>query len=167
MAITAANMEYRLSGGSANTVVGDSLGGAMSSEAIVSGVLGNLFSSISGTNASNRYRCIYVRNGHASQTLKNAKIHIQSNTPSDDTNVAIGLDDSAGDNGSPTAIADESTAPAGVTFSSPNQYPAGLSLGNLAAGHRFPVWIRWHVNAGAAAVSPDSCTLRVHGDSPD
>lgn len=167
MAITAANMEYRLSGGSANADVTKSLGGAMSSTAIASGVLGNLFTSISGALASDRYRCIYVRNGHASQTLKNAKIFVQSGTTSDDTGIAIGLDGTAGDNGTPTAIPDVSTAPAGVTFSSPSKYETGLSLGNLAFGHRFPVWVRYHVNAGAAAINPDICTLRVKGDSPD
>jgi len=70
----------------------------------------------------------------------------------------------AGLNGTETAVSSETSAPAGVSFSTPSALASGLSLGDLPAGQHFAVWVRRTVTTGAAATS-DSFTLRVQGDT--
>lgn len=161
MAIISTDIQYRLSGGSSNSDPAASLGGVKSSTAA-----SNYFDDVSSAEASagdTEYRCIYVHNNHGTLSLIGAKVFIQTNTPSSDTDVAIGLGSSA-INGTEQTVADESTAPTGVSFSAPTTYAAGLSIGDLAAGAHKAVWVRRTVNAGAAAY-PDSFTLRVQGDT--
>ena len=104
-----------------------------------------------------------MHNNHGTLSLIGAKVFIQTNTPSSDTDVAIGLGSSA-INGTEQTVADESTAPTGVSFSAPTTFAGGLAIGDLAAGAHKAVWVRRTVNAGAAAYA-DSFTLRVQGDT--
>jgi len=109
------------------------------------------------------YRCVYILNNHGSLSYQAAKVWIQAQTPSGDTDVAIGLA-AAGLNAAETAVANENTAPAGVTFSAPSSFAGGLSLGTIPAGQYYGVWVRRTVNAAAASAA-DSFTLRVQGDT--
>ena len=161
MAIVSTDIQYRLSGGASNSDPALSRGGVKSSTAA-----SNYFDDVSSAEASAgdvEYRCIYIHNAHATLTLIGAKVFIQTNTPSSDTDVAIGLGSSA-INGTEQTVADESTAPTGVTFSAPTTFAGGLTIGDLAAGAHKAVWVRRTVNAAAAAAS-DSFTLRVQGDT--
>lgn len=87
------------------------------------------------------------------------------------TSVAIGLDTntaSAVTSGSAQAveIADEGTAPSGVSFSSPLTKNDGLSLGNLPAGQCRAVWIRrTALNNGAR--NNDGMNLKISGDTAE
>ena len=161
MAIVSTDIQYRLSGGASNSDPAASLGGVKSSTAA-----SNYFDDVSSAEASagdTEYRCVYVHNAHATLTLIGAKVFIQANTPSSDTDVAIGLGTSAV-NGTEQTVADEGTAPTGVSFSAPTTYAGGLSIGDLTAGSHKAVWVRRTVNAAAVAYS-DSFTLRVQGDT--
>lgn len=161
MAIVSTDIQYRLSGGSSNSNPAASLGGVKSSTAA-----SNYFDDVSSAEASagdTEYRCVYVHNNHGTLSLIGAKVFIQTNTPSSDTDVAIGLGSSA-INGTEQTVADESTAPTGVSFSAPTTFAGGLAIGDLAAGAHKAVWVRRTVNAGAAAYA-DSFTLRVQGDT--
>ena len=161
MAIVSTDIQYRLSGGASNAVTASSLGGVKSSVAA-----SNYFDDVSSAEASagdTEYRCVYVHNNHGTLSLIGAKVFIQTNTPSSDTDVAIGLGSSA-INGTEQTVADESTAPTGVSFSAPTTFAGGLAIGDLAAGAHKAVWVRRTVNAGAAAYA-DSFTLRVQGDT--
>ena len=161
MAIVSTDIQYRLSGGASNSDTAASLGGVKSSTAA-----SNYFDDVSSAEASagdTEYRCVYVHNAHATLTLIGAKVFIQANTPSSDTDVAIGLGSSA-INGTEQTVANESTAPTGVSFSAPTTFAGGLAIGDLAAGAHKAVWVRRTVNAGAAAYA-DSFTLRVQGDT--
>jgi len=163
MAITSTDIKYRLSGGSSNTDPAASIGGVMSTSTDAgSGIFDNV-SSAEGAAGDTEYRCVYVLNNHGTLTLENAKVWIQTNTPSADTTVDIGLA-AEGANATAAAVANENTAPTSVTFSAAANEGAALSLGNLAAGQRYAVWIRRTVTAGAAAAA-DSFTLRVKGDT--
>ena len=162
MPITSTDLNYRLSGGSANADPLLSIGGAKSSVNADSAI----FDAVTSAEASSgdaEYRLIYLHNAHATLTALAAKIWIQTNTPSASTDVAIGLA-AAGANATETAVANENTAPAGVTFSQPASFGAGLSLGDLSPGQHFGVWIRRTVTAGAA-VAADSFTLRTQCDT--
>ena len=161
MVIVSIDIQYWLSGGASNSDPALSLGGVKSSTSA-----SNYFDDVSSAEASSgdtEYRCVYVHNAHATLTLIGAKVFIQANTPSSDTDVAIGLGSSA-INGTEQTVADESTAPTGVSFSAPTTFAGGLAIGDLAAGAHKAVWVRRTVNAGAAAYA-DSFTLRVQGDT--
>jgi hypothetical protein len=164
MPIVSGDIHYRLSGGAANSTPSASLGGAKSSTQVTNGTL---FDDVSGAESAaghTDYRCVYVHNNHGTLTLQNAKVWIQTNTPSSQTTIALAL---AGEglNGTAETIANENTAPAGESFSStPVDYSTGLSLTNIPAGQHYAVWIRRVVDAGAAAAA-DSFTIRVEGDT--
>lgn len=166
MPITATDIVFRLSGGASNNSGDASLGGAISNNAVSSSV-NALFDYVSGDESAAgdaEYRCIYVRNSHASLTLYGAKIWIASNTPSADTEATIGLGTSA-INGTEQTIANEGTAPTGVSFSLAANEAGSLSIGDLAPGASKAVWVRRAVTAGAAAYNNDGMTLTVKGDT--
>lgn len=162
MPIASSDIQYRLSGGAANANPDASLGGAISSTAAAATIFDDV-SSAEAAAGDVEYRCVYVRNNHGTLTLIGAKVWIQTNTPSAQTDVAIGLGTSA-INGTEQTVANESTAPASVTFSSPADFASGLVIGDLAPGATKALWIRRTVTAGAAATA-DGFTLRVQGDT--
>lgn len=163
MAIASSDIKYRLSGGASNTDPADSLGGAESSTDAGSGIFDNV-SSAEAAVGDTEYRCVYVKNNHGSLTLQGAKIWIQTNTPSADTAVEIGLGSTAVGTGNEQTVADEQTAPSGVTFSSAANEGAALSIGDIPNGSHKAVWIKRTVTAAAAAAN-DAFTLRVKGDT--
>lgn len=166
MPIAPTDIEFRLSGGGSNTDPNASLGGAKSSTEIGTG-LHNLFDIVGSAESAagdTEYRCFYVHNAHATLDLENAVIFIQSNTPSADTSVEIAVGSSAV-NGTEQTVANESTAPTGVTFSSAANLGAALALGTIPAGEHRAVWVKRIVSADAAAYNDDQVTLRVQGDT--
>ena len=94
MPIVSADIDFRLSGGAANSDPNAALGGAKSSTEITAASLHNLFDQVASAESSAgdvEYRCFYVHNAHATLALQNAVIWIQANTPASDTTVDIGL----------------------------------------------------------------------------
>jgi hypothetical protein len=163
MAITTTDIKYRLSGGAANADPAASLGGAKSSVEIGADLFDDVASGESAA-GDTEYRCVYVHNNHGSLTMESSKIWIQVNTPSPDTTIAIGAG-TAAINATEQTVADESTAPSGVSFSSPSSEGTSVSLGNIPAGQHKAVWIRRTVTAGASAYNSDTFTLRVKCDT--
>lgn len=166
MPIVAADIDFRLSGGAGNASPNASLGGVKSSTEIVDATLHNLFDVVSSAEASAgdvEYRCFYVHNAHGTLTLQNAVVYISSNTPSPDTTADIGVG-TAAVNGTEQTVADESTAPTGVTFSSAAGIGNALALGDIPAGQHRAVWVRRTVTAAAAAAN-DTLTINVSGDT--
>lgn len=166
MAITASDIVFLLSGGAANADGNASLGGVVSSNA-VSSALHAFFDRVTGAEAAAgdiEYRCLYVKNDHATLTLYGTTVWISTNTPSGDTVMAIGLGTAAIDATEQTVV-DEATAPTAVSFSAPATYGAGLLIGDLAAGQKKAIWLRRTVGAGAAAYNSDGATLSIQGDS--
>jgi hypothetical protein len=163
MPIVNTDIKYRLSGGSGNTSAAASLGGAKSSTDMST----DLFDDVASGEASagdTEYRCIYIHNAHGSLTMESAKIWIQTNTPSADTAISVGLGTSS-INATEQTVADESTAPSGVTFSAPSVEGSALSLGNIPFSQHKAVWVRRVVNASSAAYTNDTFTLRVKCDT--
>jgi hypothetical protein len=163
MAIGSSDIHYRMSGGASNSDPAAALGGAKSSVSFsTNAVFDDVTSAEAGTGDA-EYRCFYVHNAHATLTLVGAKIWIQSQTSSADTDVALALG-GEGLNGTAETVANEGTAPTGETFSQPSSYSGGLTIGDLAPGEHYPVWIRRTVNAAAAGAT-DTYTVRVQGDT--
>jgi hypothetical protein len=152
-----AEVRFRLSGGASNTVAAASLGGAKSSATVGSGLFGAPPPSPSAVSI---YRCIYLHNGRASP-LQAATVWIASNSPSAETQLAIGMGTSAV-NGTEQTVVDENTAPAGVTFTEPTE-GSPLTAGAIPAGQHKALWLRLSINAGATIAAGDGATVRVGG----
>lgn len=162
MAIVSTDIKIRLSGGAGNAVQIASLGGAKSSTDATAGIFDDVTSAESAA-GDIEYRCVYVHNNHGSLTLTSAVAWLAANTPSATTTIDIGVGSSAV-NGTEQTVANESTAPTGITFVAAATQGAGVALGDIPFGQHRAVWLRRTVNAGTAAAS-DAFTLRATGDT--
>lgn len=154
MAILPSDIQYFLSGGSNNTSPNLSLGGAISTTQFVTYTMDNLFADVSGTEAqvgSVKYRCIYIKNGNATLDMQNTIFYVNTNTPSPDDSINIGLG-SSGLNGVEQQITDENTSPVAVSFSSAPSSDTALSIGNIPAGQIYPVWFQRVVTGPVTSV---------------
>ena len=97
------------------------------------------------------YRCFFVTNTHLTETMWDIKIFINSQPVSKVDTLQMGLDPaSVGDGfttGVAVTVADENTAPAGVTFSIPTKLNP-LVIGDLAPLKCKAVWVKRIVPAG-------------------
>lgn len=176
-AITTGELLWKYSttaGAAGNTTAGTaagSLGKYISTTQWAGGVANDLFDDISGAeNAASTvdYRCIFIHNSNAANAYQNAVMYLSAEVAGGAT-VAIGVDTTAASAvGSATAqaltIANETTAPAGVTFSSPTTLGTGIALGTIPSGNVRAVWIR-RTAANTAALSGDGVTLALSGDT--
>lgn len=162
MPIISTDIQYRLSGGASNADPLASLGGVKSS--VDSGP--NLFDDVSSAESVAgrvEYRCVYIHNAHATESyLEPVKVWLSANTPSTTTTIEIGVG-TAAINATEQTIANETTAPIGVTFSAPSSFATGLAVAAIPAGQHRSIWVKRTVNAGTAATA-DSATLSVQGD---
>ena len=162
MPIISTDIQSRLSGGAANAAALASIGGVKSSNAIPA----SLFDNTTGAESAAgdiEYRCFYVHNNHATLTLVAPVIFFTALAPGAGHAIALGVGASA-TNGIETAVANEDTAPVGVTFSSPTTQATGLALADIPAGQHRAVWLRRTVTAGSGA-SNTTFTPRVIGET--
>jgi hypothetical protein len=166
--IVAADIQYRLSGGAANSDPNASLGGAKSSVQITDNVDNNLFDDVTGaehTAGDTEYRALYVHNNHGSLTLTSAVVWIQSDTSGADSDLSIAVG-TAAVNGTEQTVANESTAPTGVTWSDAAVSRAtGLALGDIPAGQHKAVWLRRTITAGSTPQAADTAQIQAGGDT--
>jgi len=105
------------------------------------------------------YRCFYLRNDHGTDAVSAAAIWIHADSVGGD-NISLGLDP-AGVGGTGATIADETTAPVGVTFSTPNTEAGALVIAAMTAGQAVAIWARRTVPAvTSTAVADDHSWLR-------
>lgn len=169
MPINSANLKYYLSGGAGNSNPDASLGGIRSTT-VVGASINNLFDNVSSAEATSgdtEYRCIYFRNEDSNASgLITPILWIFSNTTSPTTTLEIGLDP-AGKNATATTIANESSAPAGVSFSAPSTKLTGISLpsGPYVQNDYVAIWVKRIVDAATATSTNDPATIRIEGDT--
>jgi hypothetical protein len=163
MPIVASDIKFYLSGGASNSDPLLSLGGIISSTQAGTNIFANVSSS-DAASGKTYYRCIYIKNTHATLALESAKVWFQANTPSTTTAVSMAL---AGEGLNATAetVVDQFTAPVGETFSAPSSSGTSLSLTNVPAGQYYAVWLKLVVDASSPAYANDGFTLRVLGDT--
>lgn len=158
--------------GNTNAGNGDgSLGGFISTTEIPSAQLHNLFDVVTGDEnqaLEDEFRCVFVHNAHATDTFFNIRIYILSEVAGG-ANAAIGIDPTAASAvGSASAqavnIANENTAPVGVSFFSPTTLETAINLGDLLAGQCRAFWVRRRTT-DSAALANDGVTLRIQGES--
>lgn len=143
-----------------------SLGDQVASNGPTSGAANNFWDDVSSSEAAAgdvEYRCGFVLNNHGTLTLIGPQLSIQSETAGG-ASIAIGVDPTAASaKGSASAqavtVADESVAPAGVTFGT-----SPVALGNIPAGFVKAFWVRRTVPAGAGLLA-DGAVLSVDGDT--
>lgn len=170
MPIVATDIEFRLSGGAANTAPISSLGGAMSTAGggvITTAVANNLWDDVTGAQSAaglTEYRAFYVKNNHATITWQSVFFWIDSLTSSADTEFDVALASEAVNTAIVQTIGAETTAPTSVTFTRPVTKAGGLSIGNIPATNFKGLWIKRTVNAGAAAAA-DTGSIRCEGDT--
>lgn len=161
-------------GAAGNSTVGTaagSLGKYISTTQITDNSLNNLFDDVTGDeNAAleNEYRCFFIHNAHATLTFQNVKAYLISEVAGGAT-IAIGVDTTAASaiGAAPAQaleVANEDTAPVGVTFSSPTTLGTAVSIGNLAPGECRALWVR-RTTANTSPLANDGVTLRFAGES--
>jgi hypothetical protein len=168
--------KYSVAAAAGNTTAGTaatSLGDQISTTAWAGGSVNDLFDDISGAeNAASTvdYRCIFVHNSNASNTLQNAVVYLSAEVAGG-ASIAVAVDTTAASviaSGSTqaTTVANELTSPgAGAgAFSSPTTSATGLSLGNIPVGQCKAFWVR-RTAANTAALSADGVTIAVTGDT--
>ena len=162
MALTANDIRVYLTGGVANTDPNLSLGGDTSTTEAGTGIhaLFDKVTSSESTAGDIEYRAISIKNTHVSETAYAAVIYISIETTSVNTTVAVGYD-SVGTQ----AVANESTAPAGVSFSTPTTKATGISVGDITAGSQRRIWERRTVTAGAASLATDAGQITISFDT--
>lgn len=176
MAITASDVDFyfSVSAAAGDTTAGTaagSLGDQISTTVIPAATLHALFDKITGDEnalSEAEYRCIFIRNNHATLTWENVVVWLSAETAGGAV-AAISVDTTAtSDADAATAqaktVADENTAPASQTFSAPTTKATGLSIGNLAPDEVHGIWVR-RTAANTAAVNNDGVTIRCEGDT--
>lgn len=139
------------------------LGGAATSTQATGG---NVFDAFTGSETSSGttvYACIYAKND-AAETAFAAKVYVDSETAHPGANISIGLGTSA-INGTEQTIANETTAPSGVTFSEADGSGNALAIGDMAAGATKAVWLRFNIDPSTAANNNYALGLALAADS--
>jgi hypothetical protein len=164
MAIAASDIHYRLSGGAGNADPLLSLGGVKST-ATDAGA--NIFPDVPAGDAATgktQYRGVVLHNAHGSLTYLGVKVWVDTDTPSPDTDADIALALEAV-NVTMATIANDTTAPAGVTFTNAAVSEAtGLSIGDIPFSQFKGIWLKRVVNPGAVSYS-DSFSVSAKGST--
>jgi hypothetical protein len=152
----AAQIGLYYTGGVANANPDLSLGGDLSSVALLTPALNNLFDNVLPTDiagsAHNSYRCIYLWNIGTATAL-----HVQvffTDTPNTESVLAVGFDSTS------QSIVNDITAPVGVTFTESDTVTP-LSLPNMPAAGYHRIWIRRTVAKAAANLNNDTAYIHV------
>jgi hypothetical protein len=147
------------------------LGDQISTTAWAGGSLNDLFDDISGAeNAASTvdYRCIFIHNANASNPMLSAVAYLSTEVAGG-ASIAIGVDPAAASaiaaaTAQAATIANETTAPAGVVFTSPTTAGTGIALGSIPVGQCRAIWIR-RTAANSAALNNDGVTIAVQCDT--
>ena len=173
MVLSSSDLQLRLSGGATNSDATASLGGVLSSQAVSSTTLHNVFDKITGdeSNAGDtEYRIVYVRNG-GSQTAENVRVYLSGNydsgvQPSGLANdISIGV--STAKNTAASTLTNESTAPTGVTFSQVSTRAASLDFGDLDSSDYRALYLRREIGPNASAEDEATFEITIEADSAE
>lgn len=162
MTISANQLLFFLSGGQNNTNPNLSLGGSISS-ALVSGTINNLFSNISSEEASSGrtdYRCVYLKNSSATDSIYDAGAYVSSQSSGGST-ATIGLSATPINTVAPL-LAVETIVPSGVSFQD-SSVDNRINIGTMGPLSFVPVWIRRVTMPGTSFKEYDNFVLKFVG----
>lgn len=149
-----------------------SLGKYVSTTELSGTALNNLFDDVSGAeNAASdvEYRCIFVKNNHATLTAIGAIIWLQAQVAGG-TDAALALDGTAKSDADAAPaqaaeVATEQDLPSGVgAWTAAATSGAALALGDLAPDEVKAVWVR-RTAGNTSAVNNDGVTFQVECDT--
>ena len=174
MAINAANLKYYYSGGASNSNPTLSIGGTKSNVELSATALNNLFDNVTGDEATSgydEYRLLYFQNidTDADGLMDPVVLWIVAQ-PAGDDSMEVGLS-TQGKNAVATAIADDHTAPAEVTFHEEITKEGGIDFVTVGIAMPFSqndyigIWFHRHVPAGASLQASDGFQWRIEGDT--
>jgi hypothetical protein len=161
-------------GAAGNSTVGTaagSLGKYISTTAWAGGALNDLFDDITGDEnalAESEYRCIFVHNNNAANIYENVVVWISAEVAGG-ANISIAADSTAaspiGQAGvQALTVANEDTAPAALSFTSPVTKATGIVLGNIGIANCKAFWIK-RTATNSIALSADGVTFSIAGDT--
>ena len=177
-AITAVDIQFRgsvVAGAAGNSTafggVDTSLGKYIANAILADATLNALFSDATGAeNAANavHYACLFIYNANGANALQNAVVWVSADVAGGAA-VAIAVDSVAASalaaaGAQALQIANRTTAPAAIAFSTPTTFGTGLALGSIPAGSVKAIWIR-RTCSNSAAMSNDGLTVSVQGDT--
>lgn len=143
------------------SIVSGSLAGNATQSVTIAYQTNKLFDDIAVSESSvgdTEYRCCYVKNAHAADSMTGVLLWIDIDPVGPDS-LEIGVDP-IGKNGVATTIATEGTAPTGVAFTAPSAEGTALSLGTLAFGDFYPVWVKRIVPVVTSGTVADTSRLK-------
>lgn len=174
MAINAANLKYYYSGGASNSNPSLSIGGVKSNVELSSTALNNLFDNVTGdeaTSGHDEYRLLYFQNIDTDvDGLMDPVVLWIVAQPAGDDSMEVGLS-AQGKNVVATAIANDYTAPAGVTFHAEITKAEGIDFDTAGIALPFAqndyigIWFHRHVPANAGLQASDGFQWRIEGDT--
>jgi hypothetical protein len=177
-AIVAGDIHFRASttaGAAGNSTayggVDTGLGKYATSNDLADATLNAMFSDVTGAeNAASaiHYQCLFVYNANASNAYQSPFAWLSAEVAGG-ASIAIGADTTAASavGAAPAqglTIANRTTAPAGVAFSSPTTFATGVALSTIPIGNVKGLWVR-RTAANTAALNADGVTISVQGDT--
>lgn len=143
------------------TLINPSMGASVDNPTLtdVSSVVNSLFDAVTTAEAlagKDEYRCIYIHNGHATDSLTSAELFLQQQPTSTTVQLAFGF-------GSVVTnitmlnnpeISAEDDPPAGITFNVPTTM-SPLAVPTIPAGDYAILWLKRIVAPGTAALAAD------------
>ena len=132
----------------------------------VSSTVNSLFDSVQPAEASSgstEYRMIAIKNASVSDTMVGLKLYMSAETTSASTTLEFALKGINYDapNTWPAALASETTAPEGVTFSAASGLGNAILIGDLQPGKYALFYVKRIVSPGAAQLSADSGSFTI------
>lgn len=128
----------------------------------IAAISNNLFDDVGKSEAfygDVEYRCLYLRNTHDTDAFYDIKLYLALDATGPD-GLFIGVEGSPGDTAQ--TVANENTAPSGVTFTNPTSYGTGVAISQINPGQAAPVWIKRVVPANTeTAAAPDIAAIGV------
>ena len=160
MTLTTGDIKLVMTGTGTTSNPNASLGGAINTtEEISTTSLNSLFDNITGdeSNAGDtEYRIVAIHNSSPnSDTANEVKVYLPVNYQSF---MSLGINEIAGV--TPPTIANESTAPSGVTFSSPSTKAAAIDVGDIIAGSFRALYVR-RVIPASTSTPKDAASFRI------
>lgn len=155
-----ASIAFRLSGGASNSDPLLSIGGVMSSNAVVADTLFDTVTAGEASAGDTEYRKVFIFND-GDEDLTNVVVWINDQPAQGVLGLAL---DGAGKNADGDTVANENTAPSGETFDDTTD-PIGnaLAVPDLAVGDRHAIWLRRTISAATpgVALASNAASLRV------
>jgi hypothetical protein len=160
---------YFMSGGTGNTDQTLSLGGPISTQEIITDTPNNIWSDITGPEASSgrtTYRCFYIKNKNKTgDRMENVKVYLSQNTQTPDSTIYIGVG-TAATNQTEQTVKEQAASPSGVNFRQPSSPAESLFLGRLMPGDFHSLWLKRVIKTNAHPMTNDFYIVRTEAEAP-